>query len=341
LGTPQVQGFLRMNDDGSVVPAGTGTIVSNFESRPSLAVQADNKVLILANSSANGKALIRVLVNDTVDADFHALDVYGQSSSTILYADDGRMLLTNATVSRDGKIAMGLVMMKPEALPSATPVIVTEPADLTVALGSSAHLGVNATGIAALAYQWYEGTSGDTSHPISGAIVPNFDTPALSASLQLWVRVSCASSFVDSRTVTVAVDSAQTFAQWIAMSGAPVGQRGALDTPAGDGVSNLIKFALGVSPLDGAGASAPTPELYTVTGQSVSLALIFARNPHARDVGLALEVSNDLVGWTEVESAADLLSANSGGSEIVRLREVSPPTAMRRFARLKVELITP
>ena len=81
----------------------------------------------------------------------------------------------------------------------------SEPANTTIASGSSAQLSVAAVGIGAFAYQWYEGFQGITSSPIAGANGPTLTTPPLTSTRQFWVRVANACGSVDSDTATVSV----------------------------------------------------------------------------------------------------------------------------------------
>lgn len=77
--------------------------------------------------------------------------------------------------------------------------------------GGTATLRVEATGTAALNYQWYAGTSGDTSQPAPGAAASEiYPTPALAASASYWVRITngCGSMDSDTATVTVAAGAA-------------------------------------------------------------------------------------------------------------------------------------
>lgn len=90
------------------------------------------------------------------------------------------------------------------------PMIDDQPVDTTVASGGMATLSVvvsQANG--PFTYQWYEGTSGDTSVPIPGGTQPNYETPALSTTTEYWVEVtnSAGRTESDTATVTVQVDS--------------------------------------------------------------------------------------------------------------------------------------
>ncbi len=89
----------------------------------------------------------------------------------------------------------------------AGPVITGQPQDTTVATGGSATLSVTASGTGPLSYQWYAGTSGDTSNPISGATGASYTTPGLTATMTFWVRVSGPGGSADSTTATVTVNN--------------------------------------------------------------------------------------------------------------------------------------
>jgi outer membrane protein assembly factor BamB len=85
------------------------------------------------------------------------------------------------------------------------PVITAQPATLAIASGETATLSVSALGEAPLAYQWYQGLSGDTSKPIAGATGSSYTTPALTASANYWVRISNAKGHADSDSALVLV----------------------------------------------------------------------------------------------------------------------------------------
>lgn len=54
-------------------------------------------------------------------------------------------------------------------------------------------------------YQWYQGSSGDTSNPINGATNSSFTTPALTTTTSYWVRISNAVGSVDSNTAVITI----------------------------------------------------------------------------------------------------------------------------------------
>ncbi len=89
---------------------------------------------------------------------------------------------------------------------ASAPTITTQPASQTIASGQMATLTVVATGTLPLTYQWYQGTSGNTSTPV-GTNSSSFSTPALTATTSYWVKVSNSVGSTNSNTATVTVSS--------------------------------------------------------------------------------------------------------------------------------------
>jgi hypothetical protein len=85
------------------------------------------------------------------------------------------------------------------------PTISNQPAAQTVTSGQTATLSVTAAGTGPLVYQWYQGSSSDTSHPMPGATTSSLTTPALAATTSYWVRVGNSAGTVDSAAATVTV----------------------------------------------------------------------------------------------------------------------------------------
>ncbi len=81
--------------------------------------------------------------------------------------------------------------------------ITSHPQNVWIQSGQTATLSVSATGTVPLSYQWYLGTSGDTSAPIEGAIQVSYTTPVLTAGTSYWVRVTNPEGSTDSTTTRV------------------------------------------------------------------------------------------------------------------------------------------
>ncbi|MBK8476887.1 MAG: hypothetical protein IPL39_11440 [Opitutaceae bacterium] len=205
-------------------------------------------------------------------------------------------------------------------------------------LNGTAQLSVMAVGTADLSFQWYRGSAGDVSTPV-GTNSHLFTTPALTAWTRYWVRATNGVGSADSATMLVMpAGGTMTLADWVLLDPLPANQRGALNTPAGDGVTNRMKFALGVAPMGAATLSLPKPVVVAGTGSNRHLGLEFTRNLGAQGISLVLDVSSDLVNWGESAATLEPLAGTPGvGLQNVRLRQNLVLGAdVRRFARLKV-----
>jgi len=80
---------------------------------------------------------------------------------------------------------------------------VNQPADTSVARGSTAQLTVIAAGTGPLNYQWYRGIPGVTTFPVSNGNGPTLTTPPINGSHSFWVRVWNACGSVDSQAANV------------------------------------------------------------------------------------------------------------------------------------------
>jgi hypothetical protein len=84
------------------------------------------------------------------------------------------------------------------------PVILTQPASYYIWPRQQVVLQVYATGGYGLTYQWFQGSSGDVSHPIQGANAYYFITPPLTVTTKYWVKVGNSSGLTtNSVTATI------------------------------------------------------------------------------------------------------------------------------------------
>jgi hypothetical protein len=137
----------------------------------------------------------------------------------------------------------------------------------------------------------------------------------------------------------VVVDLDNAFREWMdnldTEDRPPAGQRGASDTPAGDGVSNLLKFAFGLKPMEPAANAMPT----LLVGQDNFLGLSFVRSADAQ-VTLKIYGSEDLENWQEIPHTEIIIRPGLlGNREKVRLMtELKAEDHDQYFFRLQVEV---
>lgn len=113
-------------------------------------------------------------LNDNPNAKFRVVSAfdpvageYLASRSTSTYGSGGTMRYDNVTITGSPLVA-----------PPVPPTITTQPQSQSIVENDQATLSVVAAGTAPLSYQWYRGTSGDTSNPV-GTDSASFTTPAL------------------------------------------------------------------------------------------------------------------------------------------------------------------
>jgi alpha-N-arabinofuranosidase len=105
--------------------------------------------------------------------------------------------------------------------------------------------------------------------------------------------------------------------------------------PAGDGMPNLLKYALGLDPTM-EDAAAGTPVVSTTGGM---LTLTYVCPPGITDVTYVVEVSGDLETWSSGAGATAVVSTTllDAQHEQVVVRDLTPVSGQgRRFIRLRV-----
>lgn len=169
------------------------------------------------------------------------------------------------------------------------PSITSQPAGSRIAYGATASLSASASD--ATSYQWYEGTSGTTTSPISGATSASYTTPVLTSTTSYWVRATGSGGSVDSTTATVTVNSA---AQWVVDKGLAGGNALLTADPDGDGIINLVEYALNTNP------SAPDiAALPVVAMEGSNLTITYRKNKSAADLIFVVQSSSDLATWND------------------------------------------
>lgn len=118
-------------------------------------------------------------------------------------------------------------------------------------------------------------------------------------------------------------------------SGADPSISGATADPDGDGIENLIEYALAGDPLVANRNVLPSEDVEDVGGQNY-LTLIFTRPTGITDVSYAVDASADLVVW-DATPVQLRVTDNDNGTETVVYRDADPIAGSeRRFLRLGV-----
>jgi len=120
---------------------------------------------------------------------------------------------------------------------------------------------------------------------------------------------------------------------WLLERGVAPSKLGEADAPAGDGVPNLLKYALGLSPLEPVGPVAQ-PTFFEEDANDF-LALDLALNPHAKDLNVWVQTSQDLADWQS--GIGHTVTLEQSPSRIHVRDAVARGNAPRRFIRLAVE----
>jgi len=122
--------------------------------------------------------------------------------------------------------------------------------------------------------------------------------------------------------------TAVPFPNWAAQAGLSGPDAGPGADPDGDGLPNLLEYALGGSPNSTAASPRPTIE---VSGDHLAIAFVRARS----DVTYLVEGSSDLIDWSPISFTPVALGQTQIVSDTVPISTANPA---RRFLRLRVTL---
>lgn len=120
---------------------------------------------------------------------------------------------------------------------------------------------------------------------------------------------------------------------WLLEGGVGPDELGENDSPAGDGVANVLKYALGLPPLAPVSGAMVESEFFEAGGNSF-LALDAALNPLAEGIGVWVETSGNLAEWET--GAGHTVTLEHTADRIHARDAVAVSGAGRRFIRLAV-----
>jgi pectin methylesterase-like acyl-CoA thioesterase len=174
----------------------------------------------------------------------------------------------------------------------AAPVIVTDPVGKSVAAGGSVTFTVTASG-PAFTYQWRKGTT-----PIPGAVGSTYTISPVAYVDAGSYDCVVTNSAGGTTSASAALVVLSPVAVWAGSFGLDASAPGfALADTDGDGVANLLEYALGGNPTVPDTNLAPLVTMVEDAGGK-HLVIEYVRTAAAADVSVSVEISADLASWT-------------------------------------------
>jgi hypothetical protein len=159
-------------------------------------------------------------------------------------------------------------------------------------------------------YTWFYGTRGDTSSPVPGGNSQSLVLSPLETGVKVWARITPGdgSAAMDTSERTFEVQG--TYDQWCDHHGLTGTERDTKAAVAGDGVGNLLKFALGLRPRDHSSIGDRSTTSFDKPTSKLTQEWRISKTP----IGLTivLEGSNDLKTWSPV---SPVLTSQDAGFE--------------------------
>ena len=239
----------------------------------------------------------------------------------------------NSFSSADNSAARSAINAIQTAPVIIAPTITTHPASTTISSGGTVTLRAAASGTSP-GFQWYVGTSGVTTSPVSGATSPTYTTPALATNRTYWVRAKNDSGTDDSRVANITVTPPVTgFPLWQSAYSFPSGKSGANDDPDLDGIPNLLEYFHGIHPLQN---NSKLP-LVTFSTATASRKLIYQRAKNLTGLTVIHRFSSDFRNWSNIPNTSlGFATRDLGTNEEVTVT-LPATTATTRFYQITVE----
>ncbi|MCX6873272.1 MAG: hypothetical protein NTW21_05610, partial [Verrucomicrobia bacterium] len=218
----------------------------------------------------------------------------------------------------------------------ATPVITKAPVAATIIYGQPLSAATLSGGTASVPGRF--AFASPTTVPKAGTayqtvvFTPTDTVNYTPATVQVSVRVTVNRKLPD--TVGVGEPVTETFASWIGGFGGLGGQTALTDDPDGDGIDNLMEYALAGGDPDSSDCGIlPVVSLMT-DGNQDYLAITVRKNPAAIGITCLVEVSGDLVNWNTGSGHTVVVSETA---DTLIVRDNTPiDGATSHFLRLKV-----
>jgi kumamolisin len=260
----------------------------------------------------------------------------------------GTLTITGTTVGMNGDQfqcgatnAVGSATSASFALAVGIPPQITSLGSATFMLGQPGSFTLVATGTPAPAFSVTGLPPWASFNAATGTLT---GTPPNGLGAPFTIGITAANGFSPATTqqFTLAVQS--TFTLWQNLNfGTNAGTpsiAGSLADPAGDGISNLLKYALGANPLVPSAQALPVPALAIDPNDSLPhLTLTVSLDASATGITVSPQVSSDFITWQSGAGFTEIASDSTvNGIRTVTYRDTTPSgaNAPQRFIRLQV-----
>lgn len=214
------------------------------------------------------------------------------------------------------------------------------PASLTAAAASSTEFALSWTGLEGATGYALEGSATGSApwSPIGAGVATNRTAGGYAPSTPRYFRVRA--NYPDGDSAAIALASATTWSPYLQWKSDLLGGINAPDLADDDqdGLSNLLEYFVGGSPLSDSSALKPSAAT-GASGGSDYLTLAFRRRPGASGVHYTVECTGDLLAgpWRPDPVPVGMPLDNGDGTETVVYRDVVPlPAAVSRYLRLSL-----
>lgn len=181
-------------------------------------------------------------------------------------------------------------------------------------------------------YQWFYGTKGDTSQPVPGGASQSLTVLGpLESGVKVWARVTPGdgSAAIDTNERTFEVQG--TYDQWCDYHGLNGAERATDASVAGDGIGNLLKFALGLRPRDRGSIGERLATSFDGVTSKLTQEWRISKTPSG--LTIILEGSNDLKTWSPVSPV--MTGQDAGFETWIASLDASPP-AKAAYLRARI-----
>ena len=216
--------------------------------------------------------------------------------------------------STTSNASMAVLTLSVSAPDFSLPRLTGQPTGATVLQNGSVTFVATAVGAPSPTYQWAH-----NGMPLAGATAATLTLADVQPADAGTYTLTAANVAGQTASLPAVLTVQQTYATWQAAHfttaeiNAGLAANGVDLT--GDGVPNLLKYALGIDPITGLGGSLPTGVYSTANG---ALQLAFTRDTGRTDINYIVEASPDLSQWTAIASSTSgLPTANLGGASTI------------------------